>query len=102
MDDGQAEDLARVRALLRTALEDERGKLRVVDALALAGFERRSFARDQVVGRAMRDLGWTRGRYRIDGAVTSAYARGTPLQRETILEVDRGEDGQIVVRRREP
>jgi hypothetical protein len=87
---------------LRAALADALGKLRVSDALALAGFDRPSFYRSQVVGRAMRALGWSRGRYRFDGVVKYAYARGTRLERESILEVQRGADGQLVVRRREP
>jgi hypothetical protein len=95
-------DLLVVAERLRTALADSLGKLRVSDALALAGFDRPSFGRSQIVGRAMRELGWSRGRYRFDGVVKYAYARGTPLERETVLEVDRGADGQLVVRRREP
>lgn len=96
------EDLLVVAERLRTVLADSRGKLRVADALALAGFDRPSFYRSQIVGRAMRELGWSRGRYRFDGVVKYAYARGTQLQRESVLEVERGADGQLIVRRREP
>lgn len=96
------DDLLVVTARLRSALADSLGKLRVSDALTLAGFDRPSFYRSQIIGRAMRDLGWSRGRYRFDGAVKYAYARGTRLQRESILEVEREADGQLVVRRREP
>lgn len=95
-------DLQQVAARLRTVLSDTCGKLRVSDALVLAGFDRPSFYRSQIIARAMRELGWTRGRFRFDGVVKYAYARGTRLQREGILEVERGEDGQLVVRRREP
>lgn len=96
------EDLQQVTARLRTALADTSGKLRVSDALALAGFDRPSFYRSQIIFLAMRELGWTRGRFRFKGAVKYAYARGTRLQRESILDVERGADGQLVVRRREP
>jgi hypothetical protein len=97
-----AENDPAVLERLRAALSDLLGKLRVSDALALAGFDRPSFYRSQVVARAMRALGWERGRYRFDGAVKYAYAKGTRIQREDILEVDRGADGKLVVRRREP
>lgn len=95
-------DVRAIASRLRTALADAHGKLRVSDALVLAGFDRPTFYRSQVIGQAMRDLGWSRGRYRFDGAVKYAYARGTRLQRESILEVERGADGQLVVRPRAP
>lgn len=94
-------DLAVVTSRLGAALSDARGKLRAQDALRLAGFERRTNLRALVVARAMRDLGWDRGRYRFDGRIEYAFARGTSLDREVVLDVDRVDD-HLVVRRREP
>jgi len=95
-------DLALVTKRLRGVLDDARGKLRVADAIALAGFPRRSQQRMNLVGRAMRRLGWERGRYRFAGKLEYAYARGSYLEREVILEVVVGKRGRLVVRRREP
>lgn len=95
-------DLAVVTERLRSVLADANGKLRVDDALALAGFPRRSQQRLSIVGRAMRQLGWERGRYRFDGALQYAYARGSYLEREAILEVAIGKRGRLFVKRREP
>jgi hypothetical protein len=91
-----------VVARLREALDGACGKLRVADALRLAGFEKRTQLRAEFVGRAMRQLGWKRGRCRFNGALESAFARGSELEREGILEVERGEDGRLVVKRIEP
>ena len=96
------DDLAIVTARLRLILEGVRGKLRVVDALALAGFARPSNVRTKLVSQAMRSLGWDRGRLRFNGALSYAYARGSQLEREVVLDVQRGEDGQLVVKQREP
>jgi hypothetical protein len=87
---------------LRAALVDSRGKLRAMDALALAGFESPSYHRTQLVARALRELGWERGRYRFHGSLLYAYARGTRLEREVLLEVERGGDDRLVVKRRAP
>ena len=87
---------------LRAALDDTRGKLRASDALALAGFESPSYHRTQLVARALRELGWERGRYRFHGSLLYAYARGTQLEREVMLTVERGVDDRLVVKRREP
>lgn len=87
---------------LRNLLEDATGKLRASDALALAGFRGPSFQRSQLVARALRSLGWERGRYRFGGQLRYAYARGTPLEREVMLTVERGDDDLLVVRRSEP
>ncbi len=95
-------DLVDVFSRLQRALGDERGKLRVPDAFALAGFERPSYRRALLVSRALRQLGWSRARVRFDGELAYAYARGSGLEREVILDVERGDDGQLVVRRREP
>jgi hypothetical protein len=86
---------------LREALGDARGKLRASDALALAGFQSPSYQRTQLVARALRELGWERGRYRHNGAMLYAYARGNQLEREVMLDVERGDDDRLVVRRRE-
>jgi aminoglycoside phosphotransferase (APT) family kinase protein len=98
----QDQDLARVSARLQAALGDSLGKLRVVDAVALAGFARPSYRRGRLVAYALRELGWKRGRYRFNGELAYAYARGTALERETVLDVESCDDGQLVVKRREP
>lgn len=90
-----------VKEKLRASLGDARGKLRAVDALALAGFESPSYHRNQLVARALRELGWKRGRFRFNGGLLYAYARGTQLEREVMLDVERGDD-ELVVKRREP
>jgi hypothetical protein len=97
-----AGDIKAVTARLRGALDNVRGKLRISDALLLAGFPRRSFHRLKIVGRVMRQLGWERGRCRFNGALTYVYARGSTLEREIVLDVERGEEGQLVIKRREP
>jgi hypothetical protein len=91
-----------VLSRLRVALAEARGKLRSSDALALAGFDSPSYHRTQLVARALRELGWERGRYRFQGSLLYAYARGTQLEREAMLEVSRGDDDRLVVKRREP
>lgn len=91
------DDLLAVTARLRAALDGAHGKLRVVDAHALAGFSRPSYARAKLVAAAMRDLGWDRGRLRFDGALFYAYAQGSQLEREVILDVERGDDDRLVV-----
>ena len=87
---------------LRAALDNASGKLRAKDALALAGFKSPSYQRQQLVARALRELGWERGRYRFNGTLLYAYARGNQLEREVMLDVERGDDDQLVVKRREP
>ena len=87
---------------LRAALDGASGKLRASDALALAGFNSPSYHRKQLVARALRDLGWERGRFRFNGSLLYAYARGTQLEREVMLNVERGDDDRLVVKRREP
>lgn len=96
------QDLAKVTSRLRGVLDSLRGKLRVSDAIVLAGFARRSQQRMKLVGCAMRKLGWTRGRYRFDGALQYAYARGSYLEREVVLEVVIVKRGRHAVKRREP
>lgn len=98
---GDVADFLEVVGRLRRSLGDARGKIRVTDAIVLAGLGRRSHYRSRLIARALRHLGWQRGRYRFAGALTYAYAKGTRLQRETILDVERV-DGQFVVSRREP
>lgn len=95
-------DFLLVLAQLRGALGDARGKIRVVDVQALAGLERPSYYRMSLIARALRHLGWKRSRYRFNGTVAYAYARGTRLQREGILEIERGADGQLVLKKGEP
>lgn len=96
------DDFLAVASRLREYLADARGKLRVTDALWLAGFDRPSFYRTQLVGRAMRELGWDRARFRFNGKLHYAYARGSRLEREVMLDIERGDDDRLVVKRREP
>lgn len=91
-----------VLSRLRLALGDARGKLRVSDAQVLAGLDRKSHYGSRLIARALRHLGWKRSRYRFDGSHAYAYAKGTPIQRETILEVASDGEGQLVVKRRDP
>lgn len=96
-------DFLEVVTRLRSVLGDFRGRIRVVDAQALAGLGRPSYYRMSLIARALRHLGWKRSRYRFEGVLTYAYAKGTRLQRENILDVERGEDKQlVVVKRRDP
>lgn len=106
---GVADDLGDMTAFLevlsrlRAALGDARGKIRVSDVQHLAGYERPSDFASRLIARSLRHLGWERGRHRFNGTLAYAYARGSRLQRETILEVSSGGDaGQLVVKRREP
>ena len=49
----------------------------------------------------MQDLGWDRARLRIDGNLRYVYARGTVIEREDLLVIERGDDDQrVVVKRR--
>jgi hypothetical protein len=94
-------DFLAVRTRLRGPLSGRRGKLRVTDAIELAGFTHTSFHRARLVTRAMQDLGWDRARLRIDGNLQYVYARGTVLEREELLVIERGADDQrVVVKRR--
>lgn len=95
-------DFEAVLKRLQIALHDTYGKLRAADALALAGFKSSSYQRKMVVSRALRELGWERGRFRFNGGMLYAYARGSQLEREVLLDVERGDDDSIVVKRREP
>lgn len=97
-----ADDLLTVMTRLRAFLGEVCGKLRVPDALELAGLGHPSFHRLRLVSRAMRDLGWDRTRLRFDGVLSYVYARGSLLEREVLLIVERGADDLLVVRRREP
>lgn len=90
-----AADFLAMVSLLRRALGDARGKIRVVDVQALAGLDRRSYYRMSLIARALRHLGWRRARYRFNGALSYGYARGTRLQREEILDIERGADGHL-------
>ncbi len=101
MDARDLDDLLAVAERLRAALEGAHGKLRVVDALVLAGFDRSSRVRLKLVADAMRQLGWDRARLRFNGALFYAYARGSHLEREVILDLVR-KDGKIFIKRREP
>jgi hypothetical protein len=99
--DNDDPDLLAVRSRLRGPLSGSRGKLRVADALELAGFTHPSFHRSRLVTRAMQDLGWDRARRRIDGNLHYVYERGTILEREELLVIERGDDDQrVVVKRR--
>jgi hypothetical protein len=84
------QDLVAVYEQLATATGDLRGCLRVTDALLLAGFDRPTPYRRRLITQAFRKLGWERARYRFDGVLTYVYARGTRLERETLLYVEIG------------
>jgi len=99
--DGRDKDIARVLKRLRASIGDACGKLRATDALLLAGFSSPSNHRRQIVSAALRELGFERGRFRVNGEMLYAYARGTPLEREAMLEVMQGPDGTPFVKRRE-
>jgi hypothetical protein len=96
------QDLITVRARLRAALEGAHGRLRATDAIRLAGFKRRTYLRALLVARSMRELGWDQARCRFNGTLETAYARGSGLEREIILDVERGTDGQLTVKAKEP
>ena len=102
LDSSDATAFLEVLTRLRQALGDARGKIRVAAVHQLAGLGRPTDYRSRLIARALRHLGWERGRYRFDGAIAYAYAKGTRLQRETILEVASGDGGQLAVKRREP
>lgn len=95
-------DLIDVTARLGAALKGVHGKLRASDAILLAGFARPSRMRTILVARAMQDLGWTRGRYRFNGHLESAFSRGSALEREYILDVEYEDEGQRVLKKKEP
>jgi hypothetical protein len=86
----------------RDLLGDARGKICASDALLLAGFSSPRYRKQQFVARALRELGWERSRSRYGGGLLYAYARGTQLEREVMLDVERGDDDRLVVKRREP
>jgi hypothetical protein len=98
----EPKDFEAVLKRLQIALHDAYGKLRSADALALAGFKSSSYYRQLIVARALRELGWERGRFRFNGGMLYAYARGSQLEREALLDVERGDDDRVVVKRREP
>lgn len=93
------DDLQVVRDRLHAILDDIRGKLRSSDALRLAGFASPTFQRSRIVALAMKELGWERVRVRFQKSLLYAYARGSLLEREAILDVEHGNDGLIVTRR---
>ena len=95
----EASDLLEMVSRLRGLLGDVRGKIRVGDVQILAGLTRPSYYRMSLIARALRHLGWKRSRYRFNGAVAYGYARGTRLQREEILEIGRGADGQYALKK---
>jgi hypothetical protein len=86
---------------LRTSIGDACGKLRASDALTLAGFSSPSYHRRQVVSKALREMGFERGRYKVNGTMLYAYASGTPLEREAMLVVVKAADGKPIVKRKE-
>ena len=96
------DDLAVVTARLRSALGAAHGKIRLADARVLAGFDKPTFQRKKLVASAMAALGWERVRVRFDGVLNSAFAHGSLLEREVILDVKRGPQGRPVVKKMEP
>ena len=67
----------------------------------LAGFTSPSYHRRLVVSRALRGLDFEYGRHRINGKMIYAYTRGTPLEREAMIVVERAPDGSPVAKRKE-
>jgi hypothetical protein len=96
----EASDFLGMVSLLRGALGDARGKIRVVDVQALAGLARPSYYRMSLIARALRHLGWKRSRYRFNGSVAYGYARGTRFQREEILDIEPTAGGQFGLKKR--
>jgi hypothetical protein len=96
----EASDFLGMVSLLRGALGDARGKIRVVDVQSLAGLDRPSYYRMSLIARALRHLGWKRSRYRFNGVVAYGYARGTRFQREEILDIEPCSDGQFGLKKR--
>jgi hypothetical protein len=99
---GDMNSFLEVLARLRAALGEARGKIRVSDAHRLAGYACPSDFASRLIARSLRHLGWERGRHRFNGTISYAYAKGTRLQREAILDVSSADAGQLVVKRREP
>lgn len=101
-DDLGADAVAGVMDRLHRALGDVRGKLLASTALVLAGFASPSYGKQQLIARALRTLGWERGRHRYHGGLLYTYARGTQLEREMMLDVERDSDDRLVVKQRKP
>ncbi len=97
-DPSDAADFLAVLQRLRDTLGERRGRIRVSDVQELAGLERPSYYRMNLIARALRHLGWRRTRCRFGGTLTYGYSRGTRLQREEILEIERREDGQVTLK----
>lgn len=85
---------------LKAALGTARGKIRIPDAHALAGFPHPDYYWRGVVGRAMQRIGWHRRRCRLGGKLGYAYAKGTPHERKMTLEIERCDDGHVVIVKR--
>ncbi len=90
-------DFLGVLELLHHALGDTTGRLHIADTHLLGGVQRPSHYRMSLIARALRQLGWERTRYRIDGKLTYMYAKGTRLQRETVLRVSCDDPARPVV-----
>lgn len=78
------QDLRHVSSTLQRFLEAVPfGKLRASDAAVLAGFgDRPTRLKRRLLTVAMDMLGWKQVHLRFRGVLCSAFARGTPLQRE--------------------
>lgn len=98
----ETSDFLAMVSRLRALLGDARGKIRVVDVQALAGLDRPSYYRMSLIARALRHLGWKRSRCRFRGTVAYGYARGTRLQREEILEIERSSGEQFGLKKSSP
>lgn len=76
--------------VLRRAIGDRTGNLRVSDAYLICGIQPGRATPDQVTrfGRAIRELGWLRHRRRINGSPQYVYVKGTAAEREVALCVE--------------
>ena len=76
--------------VLHHALGIRTGKIRVSDAYLICGLEAGKVNQDQIVrfGRAIRALGWARGRRRRNGVLEYVYVKGDAKEREVALSVE--------------
>ncbi len=75
--------------VLRSALGDHTGMLRVANAFLLCGLEAHKVTQDQIkrFGQAIRALGWERKRCRRAGMIEYVYVRGNEIERKIELLV---------------
>lgn len=76
--------------VLHRALGNKTGKLRVSDAYLICGIEAGKVNQDLIerFGRAIRELGWERGRRRFNGLLQYVYVKGNLVERDVDLLVE--------------